>query len=395
MDPHPFCRWGLFDAYLAVQSWLAYSLHANAWQISFYFIVSTLPRVFVSPISGSLLDRYSRIKSLYCVIGLSIPIAFAFYFFDNFSSLTILSFILSGLSSVVYPASIGIIKNDRTINNYSVDQAIGLFYFISDAMKIIAPMVGSIFIGITGIKILFIIDGIALLCAFLTLLGLKTNKINIIEMEADTKKEGLIITIKHCLSMRTLMISFVIVAVFIYVMNATEAGGIIFIRTLSSNPISFSLFMTSIGLGGAIGSLISMSLLNKMAKMFISALSMVVTGLLLLFVPTITNIITLIIIAFIIGCIAPGIVIPMETLKQGLTDQKMSSRIAGLNASVQNLFQLLGYSTAGIYIYVFDPAGTYFIGGLFILFFGILSFLHFKFDKRYNENLIRKYDKSV
>lgn len=366
---------------LAIQSLLVYEYNSGPWIISLLFIFSILPRVIFSPISGVILDKYHRTKVLLYTRFCSFLICTLLFFASSGFILIGLICFLNIFITFNFPASIGIARS--TLEDKEVDNGIGLLYFISDLMKVLAPLIAAFLIGIVKLNYLFLISAGLLFISLLLVFRLnkstqlQQNKItvdkssNVLAEIIPNLKESL----AHILKVRMLLLSFLVVSIFVFSINSIETSVIFFVESLSEDPKYFSFFMSSIGLGGAIGALIILKLIDIFSKMLLSFTCMIISGLLMLFLPLVNNIYIGLIMALIIGIFVPGIIIPIEIVKQNLTDKSMSSRIASFTTSIQNFFQLLGAASAGFLISILGPSGSFIVAGLLILVSGCISIL--------------------
>ncbi|MDX5475049.1 MAG: MFS transporter [Bacillaceae bacterium] len=387
-------EFGDWIAILALQTWMVYVAGASVWQISMLFTIALLPKVILSPIVGVILDKYNRRNILIITNFLAFIVASLFYFIESIPMLLCLVFLLNTLATVDYPAAIGIIR--KRVDKELLQDTIGITFLISNIMKIVAPIGAAILISLIDIKLMFLINSLTFFVAFILslLISKDTNNQTIHNEEPSTSTNSklwvindLRATIKHIMSIRTLLLSFVITFSFLYTMNAMEVSIVIFVHSLTQNPVYYSLFLSIVGVGGTLGALVSLKFQKKFSKLNYALASMVLSGILMLMIPLSVNIFVAMLIAFLMGIAVPGIIMPVEVLRQSLVDEKMSSRIAGFSTSFSSISQLAGASSAGLLLYLLGSGGVFIFGGILLVALSLIGFTHIKYDKGYKETI--------
>jgi MFS transporter, DHA3 family, macrolide efflux protein len=382
---------GDWIALIAVQTWMVFELNASVWQVSMLFTFALLPKLVLSPFAGVLIDKWKREKALMISRGLAIFVSLLFLVTKDINTLIVLTVLLNTLKVVDYPSTTGIIRNIAPEKDMS--SALSFSFLISDVMKIAGPLCASGIMALSGnIKIAFIINSFSFLLSFLLISRLPKT---VIEKVTGEKKsingflsnwaKEMSFSIKHVVKSGTLVYSFVSIFVFLFSMNAIDASVVVFIGDLTKNPEFFALFVSLIGLGGAVGAIITIQLQKKYDKMIFSIFNMMVVGILIGLIPLITSLYIILPLAFIIGMFAPGIIIPLEVLKQTLTDKEISSSIAGFSVSVSGLAQLLGAASAGLLMHLLGAGGAFIVSGVLIFLLSLFGLgLYNVFNKKRN-----------
>ncbi len=362
---------------VGVQVMLVFTLDASVWQVSMLFTCSLLPKIILTPFIGNLIDRGYRLIFLRIGRILAAIISIFFIFINDVNLLIILASLVNIVLVSEEPASIGLIRNS-VLEEDKLDGVLGIFYLISDAIKIVGPLFASFIIGFFSTNILFIITSFIFIISsiFMFLVPYKEE----IEVISNTNMKQKIIgfiNLKEIIviitSNKQLLYVFTVIFFFLFSINTIDASSAVFIHQLTEKSYVQGLFLTSIGLGGAVGALVVINLNKKFNNLNISVLSMIAFGMQLFLIQFINSIPLVLLLSFTIGIFAPGIIIPLEILRQKLVKKEYSSRIAGFTTSINSCAQLLGVTLSGFFMHLITSKGVFVFAGILILALGILG----------------------
>lgn len=165
-----------------------YQLTGSVTQFSLILLFTTLPGIIILPLAGALVDRWDRRWTMILsdsVAGLSTLIVALLLFVDNLEvwHIYIATTISSTFNAFQWPAYTAL-TTQLVPNNY-LGRASGMVQFAQAAAQLIAPMLGGILIAFIDIESVLFIDVGTFLFALITLLMVRTPRI-----EAGTSRQS-------------------------------------------------------------------------------------------------------------------------------------------------------------------------------------------------------------
>lgn len=359
---------------LGIQMILIFHLKENIVMVSMLYLAALTPKLFIPPLVGRLLDKLSTKRTL-ILSGIR---AFAFVLslmllLINIPLFFILvTFILNIFLSGEEPASLGIIRN-ADASEEDKEKVLGIFYMLTDILRIVGPMIAAGIMLFSQGKIIFIVASFFFLVASIlsaTNYGVK--------VQALKNKKKIIpptsLSIRDILNNKFLLFIFICIFVFLFSINMIDTSIGILIQSLADNAIYQSLFIAFMGLGGVVGSLIVMRFISKPNILKITISSMIIFGIIMFAIPLVSNIWILISLATIGGGFIPGIIMTAEIKRQSLVAKEQSSQLSGMALSFNALGQSIGILSSSVVVTLFGAEGVFIVSGALIFGTGCIGY---------------------
>lgn len=163
--------------------WLMRTLTAHTSYTTLYMGVvlaaAGIPRIFVSPFAGVLVDRWSKRKTMIAsdvIRGILMLIVTVLTVSHKILPLELIiaSFLLSLVGTVFNPANVVLRKN--IVGKDHLLQANSLLQTSQKAMEIAGPAVGGLLIGFAGLASAFMIDTLSFFVSAITLLFIRSKE---------------------------------------------------------------------------------------------------------------------------------------------------------------------------------------------------------------------------
>ncbi|MBN2851429.1 MAG: MFS transporter [Clostridia bacterium] len=354
--------------------------------------VSMLPQLFLGPFGGVIADKVSRKWLIVCldIVSGIVTLSFAYlYFIKGELSLTaiyVLVLLLSLISTVFDPTISAIIpdiveKKDLADINSSVQ-------LISSSVSIVGPVLGGLLLGIWGIFIMLIIDGISYLLSAFSEMFIKPDR----EHHHENKgvsffasfKEGF----KYVLKTPTLLMFCFVAIIANSALNPIFSVGMPF-RLRSELGVTDFIYglSQSLTMGGAIiGSIVASKFVKKFSydKLISSTLTLAAVMLFILAILAIPGLLPLTlawtmltaVIFIIIGIIIVAN-IAIGTAKQKIVPGNILGRVNGVIATLATAAIPLGQMVYGGILEKLDMYLVTLIFAGIVLLSGIISFAGF------------------
>ncbi|AVK61162.1 hypothetical protein C5Z25_05020 [Lactobacillus sp. CBA3605] len=246
---------------LGIQMIIIFKYNATITGVSALYCAALLPRIILPSFLGTYLDR---VKSRVLVVKIgrlfAAVVAFICYFSQGTIQMIILVFVLNAVLSAEEPGMIGVIRN-LSDNDDGFD-ILGIYYMLEDIIKILGPSIAAGISFFTTNKNLFLVATV-LFVGSVVLLRVKEATTRH-QAKAENKKSlNRFEVVKLIFSQGELLYIFMIVFTFLFSLNAIDTSSGILIRTFTNKSYIQAVFVALMGIGGTIGSLIVLRLINK------------------------------------------------------------------------------------------------------------------------------------
>ena len=368
--------------HLIAVTMLLYNMTGSGLSAAFGIICAPIPSILLSPIAGSLGDRFSSKKLLFIIDLLRGLVALSFMFKLDVYIIYILLFILSSLNVMYNPPCKKIIVQIMRDNEFVFANSI--LSGVSGASFLVGPIFAGIIIGLFGVNIAFIANSCSFIFSGFTILtmrvrNLKDTLINSKKSFYDWIKTDLKEGFKYLQKIKAAC-------------NLVMASTVICFGTAAMNmafyPFAFDVLKVGSGVWGLmisifygtslISMLISMYInrqANKKAMLYIN-ISLFIVSVIWLYYSVVENIAALMFLQLIEGTALSLFGILVTTGLQTEIKKSFVSRIMGLNDILNNAGKLLGILLAFIILQFSSPRIVFLINSILLMLFAVYKLMH-------------------
>lgn len=354
---------------LGIQMILIFQLEEDILMVSILYLAALTPKLFMAPLLGRVIDRFDdkrpQILTIIRIIATLLAIALTTINYPWF--FVLLAFLLNIVIAGEEPSTLGIIRNADTDKDQK-EEALGLFYTMSNFMRIIGPLVASGIMYFSQGKLIFVVA--ALLFALSAMMSRHTyghKSQSELDSETSTSKD---LKIKDIFENKLLVFLFFTVFSFLFSVNMIDTSIGILIRTINNNAIFQSLFIAFMGVGGVIGVLVTLYLMRKMDHLKITVTCIFLFSVVMWLIPLVHQVWQLLILGFLGGSFVPGIMMTSEVKRQTLVSESQASQLAGMALSFNALGQTLGVLFSPLIVKVFGVKGVFLFCGILVFALG-------------------------
>lgn len=354
---------------LGIQMILIFQLEEDILMVSILYLAALTPKLFMAPLLGRVIDRFDdkrpQILTIIRIIATLLAIALTTFNYPWF--FVLLAFLLNIVIAGEEPSTLGIIRNADTDKDQK-EEALGLFYTMSNFMRIIGPIVASGIMYFSQGKLIFVVA--ALLFALSAMMSRHTyghKSQSELDSETSTSKD---LKIKDIFENKLLVFLFFTVFSFLFSVNMIDTSIGILIRTINNNAIFQSLFIAFMGVGGVIGVLVTLYLMRKMDHLKITVTCIFLFSVVMWLIPLVHQVWQLLILGFLGGSFVPGIMMTSEVKRQTLVSESQASQLAGMALSFNALGQTLGVLFSPLIVKVFGVKGVFLFCGILVFALG-------------------------
>lgn len=354
---------------LGIQMILIFQLEEDILMVSILYLAALTPKLFMAPLLGRVIDRFDdkrpQILTIIRIIATLLAIALTTINYPWF--FVLLAFLLNIVIAGEEPSTLGIIRNADTDKDQK-EEALGLFYTMSNFMRIIGPIVASGIMYFSQGKLIFVVA--ALLFALSAMMSRHTyghKSQSELDSETSTSKD---LKIKDIFENKLLVFLFFTVFSFLFSVNMIDTSIGILIRTINNNAIFQSLFIAFMGVGGVIGVLVTLYLMRKMDHLKITVTCIFLFSVVMWLITLVHQVWQLLILGFLGGSFVPGIMMTSEVKRQTLVSESQASQLAGMALSFNALGQTLGVLFSPLIVKVFGVKGVFLFCGILVFALG-------------------------
>ena len=314
-------------------SWLVYRLTNSPVLLGITAFLSQIPNLFLSPIAGVFLDRFSKHKILMITQSLLMLQAFILSILTLTNQIQIwhillLSLILGIFNSIDAPTRqsfvIEMVEREEDLSN-----AIALNSFLFNSARLIGPSIGGFLISILGEGICFMINAISYLAVLIALLFMKVKPMT------STKTIHIISELKEGFyyAFKTLVVRYILIFIAISSLLSSIYSVLlpIFAKDiLHGGPETLGILTGSIGAGALLGAIFLAGRQKIKGIEKIIAQSFGTAGLGLLVFSILRNLYSSLLALFITGLSFMLISVCSNTLIQSIIDNHIRGRVMSI-----------------------------------------------------------------
>lgn len=314
-------------------SWLVYRLTNSPVILGITAFLSQIPNLFLSPIAGVFLDRFSKHKILMITQSLLMLQAFILSILTLTNQIQIwhillLSLILGIFNSIDAPTRqsfvIEMVEREEDLSN-----AIALNSFLFNSARLIGPSIGGFLISILGEGICFMINAISYLAVLIALLFMKVKPMT------STKTIHIISELKEGFyyAFKTLVVRYILIFIAISSLLSSIYSVLlpIFAKDiLHGGPETLGILTGSIGAGALLGAIFLAGRQKIKGIEKIIAQSFGTAGLGLLVFSISRNLYSSLLALFITGLSFMLISVCSNTLIQSIIDNHIRGRVMSI-----------------------------------------------------------------
>ena len=375
---------------------LLYKMTGSGLFTAFGIICAPIPSVFLSPIAGSLGDRFSS-RSMLIIIDLFRGfVTLLFTQKLGVYEIYILLFVLSSLNVMYNPPSKKIIVNIMKNNEFVLANSI--LSGVSGASFLVGPILAGILIGIYGVNVAFIANSCSFIFSAFIIMTIKVRYLK--DTLQNTKKKF------------AQWIKIDIKAGFKYLQKVRPVkdlviiGSIISFGTAAMNFAfyAFAFDVLKVGSKGW-GLMLTIFYGTNLISMFISlyfnkkfkkktllciCLSLLIVSVVWLYYGWVRNITAVLFLQLIEGSALSLCGILITTGLQSGIKKSFVSRIMGINDIFNNAGKLAGLFCAFITLQVLSPRSVFIFNSILLMFFVAYKLLHMNSWEAIPEKVLQK-----
>jgi MFS family permease len=343
---------------------IAYQRFHSPWAIALILLADFVPPMFLAPLFGALVDRWSR---RWCAIVADAIRAAAFVglaFIPNFGATLALALIAGSAGALSKPALLAGLP--EVVDRGRLSQATALFGALTELGYTLGPAVAALTFVFTGPKWLLVADAVTFALSSAILMSLRFGRarapVDPLQDRASLLREAKqgLGTLARLPAARTAIVATSSVLLFGGMVNV---GELLLARKLGAGASGYSLFVAVSGAGIAIGSLMGASggELPGLVRRFLAGILLAAAGLLgTAAAPTLASaVLCLAVLGF-----GNGLVIVYERLIiQATVGDELLGRAFGAQAALDGFAFAASYLVAGLILALVSPRILFVIGG--------------------------------
>ncbi|MHA2249936.1 MAG: MFS transporter [Candidatus Kariarchaeaceae archaeon] len=367
--------------FLAIAKTDHLSIQQSAQAVAIITVMNIVPSLFIGPFAGVITDRFDRKKLMILADLIGAITSFSFILADSINHIYIIAFFASTTRLFFYPArgaSIPVIVDPEDLVS-----ANGLIQTLAQLSGLIGPAFAGILIGIYGLDMAFLIDGISFIVSALFISLIRHNlvpkgangKLSTKQVLTDLKDGFLII--KNDKIMSFIIITFTFVLIGAGMINPLFA---FYLKSeFGLDETDFGLIISFSTITGLVGAIILTSKGQIKRKLSLMMSSVFIIGVALAFLGMAPSLPGNAQIWLYTGMATVGVVnillnIPFSALMQAIIKNEHLGKVGGFIGTILALAQVIGAGTAA-YMAGFIAIDKIFIA-LSIFFFVIAVFFY-------------------
>ena len=361
---------GDFLALFAILSVASFRLHGTPEQLTLISLFYMLPMAVIGPVAGVFVDRWNVKTTMISSDLIRCVLAFGLIFANSLTSLYVLLFAISLVSTFFSPAQSVTVRTIVPTEGLLNANALMMQAFL--VTRIVSPALAGALVGAFGPNVCFFYDGISFLFSAAIL---STISINRVAVQAGKGFQAVFQDLRSGMAFlfHSPVLSFVILAMGagMFVMSCFGPLIAIYVRDfLSAGSATFGVLSALIGVGMLVGTVGLRKFGMKIPSEQMVLIGLVLIGLSVLLMAVFQSVAMTAIATFGMGFGIAFIITPAQVLMQGKTPPQLLGRVSSSFMSVIAIAQLLGLVISG------NAAGWIGIQGLFFacaLLLGILA----------------------
>lgn len=345
---------------------VSYQRFHSPWAIALVLLADFVPPMFLAPVFGALVDRWSR---RWCAIIADAVRAAAFVglaLIPSFPATVALAFVVGSATALSKPALLAGLP--EVVDRSRLSQATALFGALTELGYTLGPGIAALTFVFTGPKVLLVADAATFALSSAILMTLKFGRAPEPRADAAQDRPSLLREARDGLAVlarmpgvRTAILSTSAVLLFGGMVNVAE---LLLASKLGAGASGYSAFVAVSGLGIAAGSLVGASggQLPELVRRFLAGIVLASAGLLgTAAAPTFASaLLCLGVLGF-----GNGLVIVYERLIiQATVPDTLLGRAFGAQAALDGSAFAASYLVAGVILALVSPRVLFVIGGV-------------------------------
>jgi len=353
--------------------WLVMEVTGKASAVSLLFVLLILPSIISGPLAGVLVDQWNKKTVIVCSDILRGFIALGMFLYSEdiryiyvlaFADLVVFSFFSPAVKTAI----------PRLVEKENLVTANSLYSITRQGAALIGPAIGGALIGILGVRVLFLVNGLSYLITALVEMWIRIPVSEHERNGAQKLKEEFREGINYI--MNNSIVKFVIVF-FAFIMLALGAlavlNVVLFREVFNFTAEQYGLLMSVNGAGLILGSIF----LGKWGKNFLEIKSIVngafLAGIFYVAVALSQHFLLSLVFFGLKGFFISVIMVSYITYLHKIVDEKVRGRVFSIDIALGNVVGLLSMAVAGPLADNVYPVIVYLSGGLILILLGLIT----------------------
>ncbi len=238
-------------------SWLVYRLTDSSFLLGLVSFTSMIPLLFLSPLGGAIADAFDRRKIVFCTQILMVVGSFTLAYRTLSGGITVpeimtIAFFIGSVGAIDGPARQAFVM--EIVGPEELPNAIALNSSMSNAMRLVGPMLAGILIPLIGEGGIFMVHSVGYMCLVISLLFMRytPRKIEKTGKNAFSSiKEGVAFAAARP-GIRTILLTLAGVAL---LSSPTSVLLPVFVGSLGGEASSLGILLSASGIGAFAGAL--------------------------------------------------------------------------------------------------------------------------------------------
>ena len=368
---------GDFLAIFAVLSYVSFTLHATAAQVTGISVSFMIPFAVIGPVAGVFVDRWNVKRTMIASDLIRAALALSLVFAATLGQIYAILFLLSAVSAFFMPAQTVTLRT--LVPREGLLAANALVQQAFQIMRIFSPALAGAMVEWFGAGSCYYVDSISFICSASLIATLIIAR----EPVAPTKGShplksvlnDLMVGVKFIFTHAT--ISFVIMAMAAGMFAISCFGPLIavYVRDeLQATSLAFGIINALIGVGMIAGTLLMNRIAQKVSKTHLALWGLLTMGAFVVVLAAFKSIAAASISMFGVGVGVIFVFVSAQTLMQGQTPMELIGRVSSTVMSVLSIAQLIGLVFSGSLAQVLGIRNLFYASAVMLLFLTVFGY---------------------
>jgi len=349
-------------------SWFILNFNGRLSDLGIMLMMRIIPSAVIGPIAGTLVDRMKK-KSVIVAADLLLGLlSIGLILANNLPQVYTIVFVQSVLSAFFRPAIRSLFPLIVEKENLTAANALnGISYRVS---SLIGPAIGGLIIGVLGVPMLFILNGISFIISAISETFIQYEDTSLKHKKADNSllqdfKDGFDYIRQHQ------SVRFVIL--FFAILSLTGGGWRVLYTAyikleLALTPALFGILSSAMGIGAVLGAMIVGKLAKKTSSLLLITYGFLLYSASYLLMGMFNHIFLLVPIFLACGALGSIVNVAYDVFLQGNVEPQFMGRVFSFDIAVGDVILLLSLHATGV-------LGDYFQPSSLLVSYGIVSIL--------------------
>ncbi|QKI81709.1 MFS transporter [Kroppenstedtia eburnea] len=366
--------------FIALNTLIVYVWDLGPEAVAALVITFALPWVLVGPIASVWIERVPKRMVMISSDLIRIAIVLGLYWAPNLYVLLPLVFLKGSCGAIFDPARHSAIR--MIVPKESLPQAVSLSQFSVQSTKVIAPILGAVFVSMAGARSAFLVESVLFLLSALLLMTLPVLKPQPSDGEPTQEKESFWVQFRqgwaHVITNRLLFVATLSIMVGLFINFMYDGLFPLWTKHLHMDEKVFGMVLSAIGLGSVLGAVVigqfaawqkrPLAIMSigaaiggsQLLLMGLGGLEAIGGGVYLWFI-----------VFLVLGMSSSAVFIPFGYIMQMETPQNLIGRVSATTNAVQNTTMLVSPSIGAFLAKIFGVGYVFFGSGLAMTLFGV------------------------